>query len=77
MALTKKIANISRLIKKQDYNTKITELEGKVPSIIGLVTTAALAVVESKIPKVSNLVQKVDYDAKIADIENKYITAAD
>ena len=67
----KKIPNTSALVKKADYNSKITEMEGKIPSISGLVTSSALTAVESKIPDVSTLVKKTDYDAKILDIEKK------
>ena len=45
------------LSKKPDYNAKITEIEGKVPSISGLTTGTALTAVENKIPDVSNLVK--------------------
>ena len=38
------------LLKKTDCNTKISELENKIPSISGLTTNAALTVVENKIP---------------------------
>ena len=44
----KKIPNTSALVKKADYNSKITETEGKIPSISGLVTSSALTAVESK-----------------------------
>ena len=37
--------------KKSDYNTKITEVENKIPSITGWVTTAALNPKVIKIPK--------------------------
>ena len=54
--------------KKTDYNAKITEIDGKIPGITGLVTTAAINIVENKITDVSNLVKKTDYDAKISHI---------
>ena len=55
----KKIPNTSGLVKKADYTTKITEIEGKIPSITtGLGTTAALTTVENKIPNINNLVKK-------------------
>ena len=54
----KKLPNSSRLVKKSDYNAKITEIEGKIPSISGLVTNSALTAVENKIPSVSNLLKK-------------------
>ena len=56
--LEKKIPNTSRLIKKSDYNSKISELETKIPIISGLATTSALTAVENKIPSVSNLIKK-------------------
>ena len=52
-----------------DYNTKITEIEGKIPSVTGLTTTAALNAAGNKKPNASNLVKKTAYDAKISDIE--------
>ena len=62
---------------KTDYNTKITETEGKIPSITGLATATAFNAVENKISDVSNLVKKEDCDAKISDIESKYFTTSD
>ena len=46
------------LLKKTDYYAKITEIEGKIPSIGGLATNAALTAVENKIPDVGDLVKK-------------------
>ena len=46
------------LKKKTDYNAKITEIEGKIPTIGGLATNAALTAVEIKIPNISSLVKK-------------------
>ena len=37
------------LLKKTDYNAKITEIEIKIPSISGLATSAALTAVKNKI----------------------------
>ena len=54
---TKKIPDISGLVKKIDYNAKFTEIESKIPSITGLATTAALTAVKNKMPDVSNLVK--------------------
>ena len=54
----KKIPDTSELIIKTNYNVKITEIEGKIPSITALATTAALVAVGNKIPDVSNLVKK-------------------
>ena len=44
------------LLKKINYNTKITELENKIPDISNLATKAALTAVENKITSISNLV---------------------
>ena len=72
----KKISDTSGRIKKTDYNAKITEIEGNIPSISGLATNAALTAVENKIPDVSSLVKKKRCDAKMLGIESKYFTAA-
>ena len=61
------------LLKKTDYNAKITEIESKIPSVSVLAITSALNAVENKIPYVSNLVKNIKHDAKILDIESKYI----
>ena len=58
---------------KTGYSAKITEIEGKIPSITGLATTAGVNAVGNKIPSISNLVKIVDYNAKISDIESKYL----
>ena len=73
----KKIPDISGLVKKTDYNAKMTEIEVKIPSVTGLAIITALTAVKNKIPNVSNLVNKIDYDAKISDIESKCFTAPD
>ena len=44
--------------KKTDFNTKVTEIEGKIPSITGLATNSELCAVENKIPNVTSLVKK-------------------
>ena len=54
----KKIPNISEVIRKVDNNTKINEIENKLPSTAGLATNAALTAVENKIPDVSILSKK-------------------
>ena len=58
-------------LKKTDFNTKDTEIEGKIPSITGLATNTELTAVENKIPDISSLVKKTDYNTKISDIEKK------
>ena len=59
------------VIKKTNYNAKITEIENKIPDINNLATKTALKTVENKIPDTSNLVKKTDYNAKITDLEKK------
>ena len=53
------VIDTSKLVNKTDYNSKIKDTEGKIPSITNLATTAALTAVEYKIPNVSNLVKKI------------------
>ena len=55
------------VIKKTDYNAKITEIENKIPDISNLATKNALDTVENKIPNTSGLVKKTDCNAKITD----------
>ena len=56
--LEKKIRNTIGLVKKIDYNTKITEIGNKISRISGLATNAALTTTENKILNVSSLVKK-------------------
>ena len=44
----KKTPNTSDLVKKVDYDTKITEIEGKIPDVSSLATKTALTTVENK-----------------------------
>ena len=53
----KKIPYTSRFVKKKDYHAKITEIQGKIPSISGLATNSALTAIKNKMPDVSNLVK--------------------
>ena len=56
--LENKISYTSVLVKKTDSNAKITEREGKIPSISGLAVNAALTVVGNEISNLSSLVKK-------------------
>ena len=56
--LKNKIPNTIDLVKKADYNTKITEIDDKIPDVSSLATKTVLSTVENKIPNVSNLVKK-------------------
>ena len=59
------------MVKKTDFNAKVTEIEYKIPNISGLPTNSALTAVENKIPDVSSLVKKTDYNANISETENR------
>ena len=67
--LENKIPDTSGVFKKTDYNTKITEIEGKIPGISNLATKTALSTVENKIPSVSNLVKRTDYNTKVQKLK--------
>ena len=43
---------------KKDYTAKITEIEGKIPRVASLATTAAINAFKKKIPNISNLVKE-------------------
>ena len=58
-------------LKKTDFITKVTEIDGKIRSVTGLATNSALTAVENEIPDVSGLVKKTDYNTKISEIEGK------
>ena len=55
---------------KKHFISKITKVEGKIPSISGLATNSALTAVENKIPDVTSLVTKTDFDAKLKAISD-------
>ena len=59
------------VIKKTDYNAKITEIENKIPDISGLVKktdyNTKITEIEGKIPDISNLATK----AALTYVENK------
>ena len=60
------------LLKKTDFNFKISKVEGKIPNISGLATSSALTAVENKIP-VSNLVKKQILIPKLPKQRVKYL----
>ena len=68
---TKKFLVLVDLLKKPNYNAKITEIENKIASISGLAITTTLTEVENEIPNVSNLTTKIDCNTKINETENK------
>ena len=58
-------------LKKTDFNTKVTEIEGKIPSITGLATNSELSAVEKKIPDVSSLVKNTNLNAELKKISDR------
>ena len=52
--ISKKIPDVSSLVKNTGFNVKVAEIEGKIPSITGLATNSELTGVENKIPDVSS-----------------------
>ena len=48
------------LLKKDEYNSKLKNIDDKIPSITNLATTTALTAVEIRILNVSSLVKKTD-----------------
>ena len=64
------------MVKKTDFNTKVTEIVDKIPSINGLATNSELIAVENKIRVVSSLVKRTDYATEITSIKNDYVTNA-
>ena len=59
------------MVKKTDFNTRVTEIEGKIPNVSSLATKSALTVVENKILGVNSLVKKRDFNTKVTEIEGK------
>ena len=54
-------------------NTKILEVNIKIPNITNLANTAAPTAVENKTPNVVNLVKKTDYNTKLVKLKKKII----
>ena len=54
------------LFKKTDYDSKISEIEGKILDVTNLATKTALTTVENKI-----LVTKTDFDTKLLSFNRK------
>ena len=60
---------IAELLKKKNYDNKISDIEGKIPSITGLANIAALSAFEKKITHANDLLKKAEYDSKLSEIE--------
>ena len=61
------------MVKKTDFNSKISEVEGKIPSISGLATTSGLTAVENKIPDVNGLIKKLIMTQKLVKLKRKLL----
>ena len=59
------------MVKKINFNAKVSEIEGKIPSITGLATNSELTAVENKIPNVSSLAKKTYFNTKVTEIKGK------
>ena len=59
------------LLKKTNYDYKISEIESKIPRISGLATNSALTAVVNKTPDVIKLVKKAGYDTKVSEVEKE------
>ena len=79
-AVENKIPDSSNLVKKTDYNTKITEIEKKLTDHNHskyIITTefyklATDAVNARKVQ--ANLVKKTDFDSKLSDLNRKIVS---
>ena len=69
--MDKKNPDTSGLVKETVYNSKFTEIEGKIPSISSLATNVALTAVENEIPNVSGLVKKQTITQKLVKLKKK------
>ena len=65
--IDKKIPDVSDFVKKTYFNSKITEVECKIPSTSRLTTKSALTAVENKIPDVNGLATA----SALTAVENK------
>ena len=62
------------LLKALITNTKITELENKIPDISSLATKTALTTVENKIPSICNLVKQQTIILKLQKLKINLLT---
>ena len=67
----KKIPGFTSFVKKTDFDSKVTEVEGKIPNISGLATNSSSTAVENKIPGITSLIRKTDFDAKLKNISDR------
>ena len=75
-AVKNKIHYVSGFLLTSVLNSKITEVENKIPDIKNLPSKTELTAAENKIPNVNNLVTKTYYCAEITKTKNGYVTNA-
>ena len=51
-------------------NTKVTDIEGKIPDASCFATKSALSVCENKIPDISRLIKKTKYNELVIKVNN-------
>ena len=59
------------MVKKTDFNTKVTEIQGKIPSNTGLATNSELSAVGNKIPNVNSFVEKTNLNAEFKKVSDR------
>ena len=75
-----KIPDLSGLLQRSSFNSKVTELENKIktaeskPDTTNLTTKSSLNAVENEIPDVNGFVKKTDYATEITNIKDDYVT---
>ena len=61
------------MVKKIDFNAKVTEVEDKIPSITGLATNSELTAVENKIADVNGLIKNLIMTQKLVKLKRKLL----
>ena len=59
------------LLKKTDFNSNNTEVEGKIPNISDLANNSSLTAAENKILDITSLTTKTDFDAKLKAVSDR------
>ena len=66
-----KIPDSGGLVQSSTLNSKLTELENKIPDIKNFATKSDIVSTESKIPYVGYLILKTKFDTDLKGLENK------
>ena len=67
---TKKIPDVSGLVKKTGFNAKVTEIKGKIPDISGLLQTSKF---NSKVDELENKIKTAELKPDISNLATKTI----